>query len=625
MHESNADSTGVCEATISGADAQEADLSLTVTDPDGGTGTSRVLVSVDGPPEPIIRSPSNGGWVPSTSGLVIVGTAIDYGEDPADLESTLACNVDGVLSTAAAESSGYYEATGSVATQGAHTLSWTLEDSYGETGTSSVVVGVVDCDSTSDEDGDGYSSADGDCNDNNSDHHPGARAEAGDPRGDCWGGHVVSVTDTDTSTHLGYLVDGGGDLDGDGYDDMVITDPYRDSQVGAVYLIVGHEPPVAPALDSERLPIIEGVDATGRFGASVAMLEDVDGDGLSDLLVGGRVGAGMAWLFLDVPATSGTATDADARFLGEFPGDTAGYSVSGGDIDGDGHGDLLIGAPGNDTVASKAGRAYVVYGSASGASSLDLSSADVTIDGVGSSDGLGTSVEARGDMDGDGAAEVVVGAPGNDDYAAKAGGVYVFMGGSLGGSLRAGVDENHVLRGDAGTTLGFWDLLASGGDVDGDGLDDLLLGGGTTPGVWWVPGDGYDASALVADVGVNINGTEEYDLEGVRGDALDFVPDVDGDGGDEVVVGGHMTSIERDNSGSVFLFGSQQLVETGVGNAISPVEAMRAFYGKERNSSLGLSVSGAGDMDGDGLGELAFGAENDGMAFLYFAARNVCE
>lgn len=157
----------------------------------------------------------------------------------------------------------------------------------------------------------------------------------------------------------------GADLDGDGLSDAIVSAPYHDAgaeDAGAVYVARG------PATVAMNVPDakLTGEGATDRFGTSVAVPGDVDGDGFVDLLVGapGRdeagEDAGAAYLFFGPLFGGVAAADADARFLGEAPFDFAGQAVSAaGDVDADGHPDLLVGAPFHDGLAPSSGAAYL--------------------------------------------------------------------------------------------------------------------------------------------------------------------------------------------------------------------------------------------------------------------------
>jgi hypothetical protein len=163
---------------------------------------------------------------------------------------------------------------------------------------------------------------------------------------------------------------GAGDLDGDGISDLAIGAWGSDSSAdggGAVFVVYG---PVNHDVNLENAPtIITGAEVGDAFGFSTAIVADINGDGLADLLVGavgqdgGGPDSGAAYLFYGPVDREGSADDAAVRLIGEVYDDRAGSSVtSAGDTDGDGYGDLLIGAPGHDRGGTDSGTAYIICG-----------------------------------------------------------------------------------------------------------------------------------------------------------------------------------------------------------------------------------------------------------------------
>jgi hypothetical protein len=246
-------------------------------------------------------------------------------------------------------------------------------------------------------------------------------------------------------------VDGAGDMDGDGHDDV----------------IVGEAMISATAPGSGRVRVYSGFDGsvlheltggTGeRMGRAVDGAGDVDGDGTPDFVVGGDdvVPPARVWVF----------SGADGSLLHDFAGNPAGgdgfgESVSrAGDVDGDGHGDVIVGAPSDDTAGSAAGAAYVH----SGADGSVLHS----FFGNAAGDQLGIDVNEGGDFDGDGRADVLVGmveGPGTFGGTACMQ-LYSGSDGSLMRQLESGVPNDEFGR-----------AVAALGDIDGDGVTDFIGG-----------------------------------------------------------------------------------------------------------------------------------------------------
>jgi hypothetical protein len=244
-----------------------------------------------------------------------------------------------------------------------------------------------------------------------------------------------------------------------------------------------------------------GEHAVDWGGYSVSSAGDVDGDGLSDLLIGAYLNsergqyAGKSYLFfgstihaqLLAPPNDRTFQlgNADASFVGEDSGDFSGISVSSaGDVDGDGLGDLLIGAYLNGDGGDDAGKSYLFFGSTVSAqlaadptnNSFNLSQADASFVGENGGDKNGRSVSSAGDVDGDGLGDLLIGANGNDDGGTDAGKTYLFFGSSIaaGGSFDLSAADASFVGEHEFDYSG--SSVSSAGDIDGDGVSDLLIG-----------------------------------------------------------------------------------------------------------------------------------------------------
>jgi hypothetical protein len=223
--------------------------------------------------------------------------------------------------------------------------------------------------------------------------------------------------------------------------------------------------------------VLEGVTARDEFGYSVASAGDVNGDGYADLVVGapgadpgGRMYAGTASVFLG--SASGVAARPARVLEGADERDWFGFSVaSAGDVNGDGYADLIVGAPGPVPYDVRAGTASVFLGSASGVAATPAR----VLEGADAEGAFGLSVASAGDVNGDGYADLVVGAPGDTSWFwgvhDRAGSVSVFLGGAYGISAMPA----RVLAGAAvGDRFGW--SVASARDGNGDGYVDLIVG-----------------------------------------------------------------------------------------------------------------------------------------------------
>jgi hypothetical protein len=369
---------------------------------------------------------------------------------------------------------------------------------------------------------------------------------------------------------LGWSVRGAGDVDGDGFDDLIAGaygDDTRGANAGAVQVFSGR--------DGSLLYRIQGDAAGDRFGAFVAAAGDVDGDGFADLLVGAPradangVDSGLARVY------SGRTGSVLHDLSGDAAGDQFGTGVAGlGDVDGDGHDDFAVGAPLEDDGGPDAGSVRVF----SGRTGAVLR----TLLGDGPGDRFGFSVAGPGDVDGDGFADVLVGAYLDDDSGFDSGSAKLFSG-------RTGA-VLHTFLGDA---VGDWfgRAVAAAGDVDRDGVGDLVVGAhldddnGTNSGSARVY-SGATGAVLHSLVG---NAAGEF-----FGYAVGGAGDVDGDGHDDLVVGAYPLG-----SGRARVFSGR----TGA--------VVQTFVGDAAGDWFGFSVGGAGDADGDGFADFAVGAPQD--------------
>jgi uncharacterized repeat protein (TIGR01451 family) len=255
---------------------------------------------------------------------------------------------------------------------------------------------------------------------------------------------------------LGRSVAGVGDVNGDGYEDFLIasiSSDYGGPDAGQNYLFLGREAPGAPDSDPSRSwwgsdYSVAGADASfvgeaegDESGRRVARAGDVNGDGLSDLLIGAALNdsadldAGIAHLVLGRAAADWgmrfPLTQADASFIGEARRDQAGRRVSGaGDVNDDGYADLLIGAPHNGRSGFAAGSAYLIYGrpDAPWGRYYSLAQADVIYVGKPDVGVAGYDVAWLGDFDGDDVDDLMIAAYGGRNEQAVSGQVYVIRG-----------------------------------------------------------------------------------------------------------------------------------------------------------------------------------------------------
>ena len=271
-----------------------------------------------------------------------------------------------------------------------------------------------------------------------------------------------------------------GDVNNDGYDDMLVgarqADVSTNANAGTAYLIYG---PASSGSLSGASAILQGINAQDFAGYGVAGNGDVNGDGYGDVLVNAyraddaAYNAGTTYLMSGPLTGTLSLSTADAAITGENSSDQAGSVLDmAGDINGDGYGDIILGAQHYDDGANTdAGAVYIVLGPATG--TIALSSADAKLTGEGASDFAGRSVAQAGDVNGDGNDDVFIGAKKNDNNGTDAGAAYLLLGPVSGTASLSTADA--IFEGaSAGDEAGI--AVANAGDVDNDGNLDMLVG-----------------------------------------------------------------------------------------------------------------------------------------------------
>ena len=293
----------------------------------------------------------------------------------------------------------------------------------------------------------------------------------------------LSTTDADTilagsaaGSQTGYRVAGVGDMTGDGVDDLVVSAPGHTVRRGITYLVSSPATGIVSVDNAEHYWI--GETADDYAGQSLAGAGDVDGDGMSDVLIGsyindrGGTEAGTAYLVLGPGTGISDLGDADGIAYGVTSADRAAFALDGaGDTNGDGYDDVLIGAYQADGTYTNAGDAYLVLGPFSG--ELDLAYADATFEGPNQNAFLGYAVARAGDVDADGNDDFLLGAYGDNSHGNNTGAAYLVLGPVSGafdletGAVKATGESSSNYAG-----VG----VAGAGDVDGDGTSDVLVG-----------------------------------------------------------------------------------------------------------------------------------------------------
>ena len=369
-----------------------------------------------------------------------------------------------------------------------------------------------------------------------------------------------------TNAYFGRSVANAGDVNGDGYDDVIVGA----FQIGKAYIYFG-----GPAMDTIPDVILSGPHF---FGHVVSSAGDVNGDGYDDVIVSDG-GVSNAFIFF-----GGAAMDSIPDVVLNVPA----YSVSAaGDVNGDGYDDVIVGLAG-----TQIGGAQIYFGGPS----MD-NTPDVVIQ-VPTLAFFGTSVSSAGDINGDGYPDVIVG---SGD--APNGRAYIFFGGATMDGI-----ADVILSGHNGDT-GFGQSVSRAGDVNGDGYDDVIIGAGNpyTPGHAYIYFGGSPMDTL-ADVTMTDSVTS-HDF----GESVSYAGDVNGDGYDDVIVGADGGPYD---AGHAFIYFGGTSIDT-TADVILTGETGLAF---------GSWVNSAGDVDGDGLADLVVGAVDEywsphsGSAYVYISS-----
>ena len=467
----------------------------------------------------------------------------------------------------------------------------------------------------------------------------------------CWIAYVLSLclpfaaaafdpdtplTDADASfwgeefdDHAGLAVALVGDVDGDGFADVVIGAPgsdVTDLGAGQVYLVFG-DPALASDTDlSLASASFLGENGQDYAGDQVAAAGDVNGDGYADFLIGAwgndALGAECGQVYLVLGAAGGWATHtdlglADASWIGDA-GDSAGTGIGGGgDLDGDGYDDLVIGAPNNDEAGTDAGQIYVVFGGAAGGAMDEfLSGVATSFVGEAAEDHAGVSVAIAGDVNADGYADLLVGAPENDAGGNETGQAYLVFGKAVDWDVEV----------DLGTAdASFWGeavadnagaVVAGAGDVDGDGFDDMLISAPRSDEAAFESGQTYlvlgRSTGWIQDIHLSLADASFLGEMANDQSGYSVAPagDTDSDGYDDFLIGAPY------NEESGFQEGGQVYLVMGSASGLAPDTSLgsvdASFWAESLYSKAGIALGGGTDVNGDGYGDFLVGAGYNG-------------
>ncbi len=416
------------------------------------------------------------------------------------------------------------------------------------------------------------------------------------------------ITGEQAGAHYGYNARTAGDVNDDGYADVIVGASQYDNtgtDEGRAYLYYGGE----MGLSLYPSWTMGGIDDHAWAGFAVNTAGDVNGDDFADVIIGARYTSGNApgQAYVYYGSATGLKATADWTMSTNQDNDRFGHAVaSAGDVNGDGYDDVIIGASQYENGGPDQGRVFVYHGSAMGLATTADWSYGSTID----NEWFGYSVNSAGDINGDGYDDVVVGSSSGDR-------VMVFQGSGDGLSQ---TPDWTFSSGQSGSHLGTGTSVSGVGDVNKDGFADVLVGAQsyTNPenreGKVWLFYGSENGLSITPDWT-----TESNQAQTAFGWAVGELGDVNQDGYADFLIGADEYDNSQTDAGQVYLF-------LGSPNGPATTAAWTA-EGTESNGRFGHAVSGAGDVDGNGYPDLVIGQQNysgglsgQGRSLIYYAS-----
>jgi flavodoxin len=392
-----------------------------------------------------------------------------------------------------------------------------------------------------------------------------------------------------SNAKMGFSNASAGDVNGDGYSDVILGAPYFESGgsvKGKVFVYYGS----ATGLSSTPGWTAEGNNNNAQYGSSVATAGDINKDGFSDIIVGdagydnSETDAGKVFIYYgsafglkNTPDPVSPEGNQDYSWMGS--------SVAcAGDVNADGYSDIIIGEPGQNS----GGRVLVYYGSSSGLLSTPWSMSGPL------ASWFGRSVGCAGDVNGDGFSDIIIGAPAADGQVLNAGKVFLYYGSPAGVSSISWESEGNQDPGRYGCSV------STAGDVNGDGFSDVIIGSDyfTSDQTWEGAAFVYYGSpgGLSAIPAWTVEGNQD---DAALGCSVASAGDVDGDGFGDVIIGAYGAGLT--NSGKAYIY-------FGSGDGLSGASTPLIKEGTQADEGFGYNVACAGDVDGDGFSDIIIGS-----------------
>ncbi len=462
------------------------------------------------------------------------------------------------------------------------------------------------------------------------------------------------------SDFFGGSVAYGGDINGDGIDDLLVgavgSDP-NGLLSGSTYLLLGSVIGFPTQVNTSNTIVFNGAAVFDNSGYSVNYAGDINNDGIDDFVIGaiesssnGNSLTGRSYVVFGKLVRFASSVDlstlngADGFVLnGVEQFDLSGATVgSAGDLNNDGISDLFIGSINGGS--NDEGECYIIYGSSNTfPSSFNLSTLNgsngFTIKGINPNDEAGRSVSSAGDFNHDGIDDLIIGAPGANT-------AYVVYGTNNLFSQTLNLSSINGTNGIVFNGVTFDDQLgisvSNAGDINADGIDDIVIGADLVDTSFGVDaGASYvvfgNGSSFPAPFNLSsINGNNGFVLQGNgtndnSGNTVNSAGDVNSDGIDDIIIGAKKADANGIDSGASYvIFGSQTPFDSHI--SLTSLDGNNGFsiYGLSAGDMLGSSVSYAGDINEDGLDDIIIGANNDdpngadsGAAYIIYGRKEL--
>ena len=420
-----------------------------------------------------------------------------------------------------------------------------------------------------------------------------------------------SITGSQPFENFGNCISSAGDINGDGFIDMIIAAEALDvsGDEGGIYILHGSE----LGLDFIPETFIAGDHEISYFGNSVSSAGDINNDGFDDIIVGapqytnGQFEEGRAYVYLG--SSSGIVTLPSLILEADQANAFFGFGVANaGDINADGFDDILISAPRFDNGQVDEGRVYVYQGSLTGLNPIPTIILEVDIATV----QFGFSVDGAGDINNDGYDDIIIGAISYENGETDEGAVYVYYGSSI------GISHDSFSLLESNSTNSYLGVSVSdAGDVNNDTYDDIIAGA-----MYYSNGESSEgAGFLFLGSPTGIEETPAFILESNQSDAqlglsVSSAGDINGDEFDDILLGAHYYDDDQLDEGGVFIYnGSPEGID---------LTSLFILQNNSDTAHYGVSVCDLGDINFDGVDDIAVGAEwfyteipYSGAAFLY--------